>query len=164
LDARRILGFSMVGFGYDSHRIEKGRKLFLGGVLVDEEFGCIAHSDGDVVLHSLIDAILGALGLGDIGEHFPDSDVKYKDISSVFLLEKVLEKLKDANKKILNIDVTIIFELKKLSPYKQQIRMKIAELCGVDFRRVNVKAKTNEKMGFIGRGEGIASFCICQIE
>ncbi|ROL56453.1 2-C-methyl-D-erythritol 2,4-cyclodiphosphate synthase [Bacteroidetes/Chlorobi group bacterium Naka2016] len=154
----------MVGFGYDSHRIEKGRKLFLGGVLVDEEFGCIAHSDGDVVLHSLIDAILGALGLGDIGEHFPDSDVKYKDISSVFLLEKVLEKLKDANKKILNIDVTIIFELKKLSPYKQQIRMKIAELCGVDFRRVNVKAKTNEKMGFIGRGEGIASFCICQIE
>ncbi|MFN3270351.1 MAG: 2-C-methyl-D-erythritol 2,4-cyclodiphosphate synthase, partial [Candidatus Kapaibacteriota bacterium] len=79
-------------------------------------------------------------------------------------LEKVLEKLKEANRKILNIDVTIIFELKKLSPYKQQIRMKIAELCGVDFQRVNVKAKTNEKMGFIGRGEGIASFCICQIE
>lgn len=154
----------MVGFGYDSHRIEKGKKLFLGGILVDEEFGAIAHSDGDVVIHSLIDAILGALGLGDIGEHFPDTDVKYKNISSRFLLEEVLQKVKSAQRQIVNIDITILYELKKISPFKQQIRQNIANICGIDVQNVNVKAKSNEKMGFIGRGEGIVAFCVCQID
>ncbi|MFN3305974.1 MAG: 2-C-methyl-D-erythritol 2,4-cyclodiphosphate synthase [Candidatus Kapaibacteriota bacterium] len=154
----------MVGFGYDSHRIVKGRKLILGGVVVDEEFGSVAHSDGDVVIHSLIDAILGALGLGDIGEHFPDSDEKYMDISSVILLSDVVQMLRERNRKIVNIDLTIVFELKKISPFKQQIKEKLANICGLDAKQINVKAKTNEKMGFIGSGEGIASFCVCQIE
>lgn len=154
----------MIGFGYDSHRIAKGRKLVLGGVLVDEEFGPVAHSDGDVVIHSLIDAILGAIGLGDIGEHFPDSDETYKDISSALLLTEVVKMLKESNRKIVNIDLTIVFELKKISPFKQQIKEKLANICGLDKNQINVKAKTNEKMGFIGSGEGIASFCVCQIE
>lgn len=154
----------MVGFGYDSHRIARGRKLILGGVVIDEEYGPIAHSDGDVVIHSLIDAILGALGFGDIGEHFPDSDERYKDISSVVLLDEVVNMLKDDKHKIINIDITIVFELKKISPYKQQIREKLANICGLDINQINVKAKTNEKMGFIGNGEGIASFCVCQID
>ncbi|MGB9770615.1 MAG: 2-C-methyl-D-erythritol 2,4-cyclodiphosphate synthase [Candidatus Kapaibacteriota bacterium] len=154
----------MVGFGYDSHRLDKGRKLYLGGILVDEEIGAIAHSDGDVVLHSLIDAILGAFGLGDIGEHFPDTDPRYKNISSRLLLEEVLKKIALMNARIVNIDITIIYELKKISKFKQQIRQNIANICGLEINKVNIKAKTNEKMGFIGRGEGIAAFCVCQIE
>lgn len=164
MDARGLLSSSMVGFGYDSHRVEKGRKLILGGVLVDEEFGTIAHSDGDVVIHSLIDAILGALGLGDIGEHFPDTDPRYKNIDSTILLTNVLNLLGHKKKRIVNIDVTIIYELKKISPYKQQIRQSLANIIGIDLDCINVKAKTNEKMGFIGRGEGIAAFCVCQID
>lgn len=154
----------MVGFGYDSHRIEKGRKLILGGVLVDQEIGAIAFSDGDVVIHSLIDAILGALGLGDIGEHFPDNNVKYKNIDSKVLLMEVLQLLKNAKRNIVNIDITILYELKKISPFKQQIRESLANIIGIDVSKINVKAKTNEKMGFVGRGEGIAAFCICQID
>lgn len=154
----------MVGFGYDSHRIEKGRKLILGGVLVDQELGAIAFSDGDVVIHSLIDAILGALGLGDIGEHFPDNNVKYKNIDSKVLLMQVLQLLKNAKRNIVNIDITILYELKKISPFKQQIRESLANIIGIDVSKINVKAKTNEKMGFVGRGEGIAAFCICQID
>lgn len=154
----------MVGFGYDSHRIEKGRKLILGGVLVDQELGAIAFSDGDVVIHSLIDAILGALGLGDIGEHFPDNNVKYKNIDSKVLLMEVLQLLKNAKRNIVNIDITILYELKKISPFKQQIRESLANIIGIDVSKINVKAKTNEKMGFVGRGEGIAAFCICQID
>ncbi len=154
----------MVGFGYDSHRIGKGRKLFLGGILIDIENGAIAHSDGDVVIHSLIDSILGAIGMGDIGEHFPDTDEKYKDIESQILLKEVLKLLDQKRKKIINIDITIVYELKKIAPFKQQIRSNLANILGIDESIVNVKAKTNEKMGFIGRGEGIASFCVCQIE
>ncbi|MCX7908305.1 MAG: 2-C-methyl-D-erythritol 2,4-cyclodiphosphate synthase [Ignavibacteria bacterium] len=154
----------MVGFGYDSHRVGKGRKLVLGGVVVDEDFGAIAHSDGDVVIHSLIDAILGALGKGDIGELFPDNDEKYKNIDSQLLLKEVLILLSNFNRKIVNIDITVVYELKKISPYKQQIRKNLANIIGLDIDCVNVKAKTNEKMGFIGRGEGIAAFCVCQIE
>lgn len=164
MDTRRFLGKFMVGFGYDSHRLDKGRKLYLGGILVDEEIGAIAHSDGDVVLHSLIDAILGAFGLGDIGEHFPDTDPRYKNISSRLLLEEVLKKIALMNARIVNIDITIIYELKKISKFKQQIRQNIANICGLEINKVNIKAKTNEKMGFIGRGEGIAAFCVCQIE
>ncbi|MCX7879581.1 MAG: 2-C-methyl-D-erythritol 2,4-cyclodiphosphate synthase [Ignavibacteria bacterium] len=154
----------LVGFGFDSHRIGLGRKLYLGGVLIDEEYGTIAHSDGDVVLHSLIDAILGALGKGDIGEHFPDTDESFRNIRSSILLAKVLKFLEQENRKIVNIDITIVFELKKLAPYKQQIRENIAKICGIDVKCINVKAKTNEKMGYIGRGEGIEAYCICQID
>lgn len=154
----------MVGFGFDSHRITYGRKLFLGGILVDENFGPIAHSDGDVVLHSLIDALLGAIGEGDIGTLFPDSDSKYKNISSSFLLDKVMEILRKKNKTIVNIDFTIVFELKKLGEYKNQIKENIAKMCDISTAQVNIKAKTNEKMGHIGRGEGIEAYCVCQVE
>ncbi len=151
----------MVGFGYDSHRISTSGKLYLGGVLIDKDIGVEAHSDGDVVLHALIDAILGALGKGDIGSFFPDTDPKYKGISSSVLLKEILPLVEQEGKKIVNIDVTIIFELKKLGEFKHIIRKNVAELCGVDIRYVNIKAKTNEKMGFIGKGEGIAAFVVC---
>ncbi len=154
----------MVGFGYDSHRIIEGKKLYLGGILIDENIGPIAHSDGDVVIHSLIDAILGALGQGDIGEFFPDTEERYRNISSTILLKEVIQLLQKTNRSIVNIDITIVFEGKKLGNYKQQIKENIANICGIQPNFVNVKAKTNEKMGFIGRCEGIASFAVCQIE
>lgn len=154
----------MVGFGFDSHRITYGRKLFLGGILVDQNFGPISHSDGDVVLHSLIDALLGAIGEGDIGTLFPDTDLKYKNMSSSILLEKVMEILREKNRTIVNIDFTIVFELKKLGEYKNQIKENIAKMCGVSTSQVNIKAKTNEKMGYIGRGEGIEAYCVCQVK
>lgn len=154
----------MIGFGYDSHRLANGNKLYLGGVLVDENIGPIAHSDGDVVIHSLIDAILGALGEGDIGEFFPDTEEKYRNISSIVLLKEIINLLKTKNRSIVNIDVTVVFEGKKLGNYKQQIKENIANICGVQPNFVNVKAKTNEKMGFVGRGEGIVAFAVCQIE
>lgn len=154
----------MIGFGFDSHRIVEGRRLLLGGVLIEENFGPIAHSDGDVVLHSLIDALLGAMGKGDIGTLFPNTDPKFKDIESSKLLAQVLEILRQENKEIINIDFTIVFELVKLGNFKQKIKENVARLCGIDSYKVNVKAKTNEKMGYIGRGEGIEAFCVCQIE
>lgn len=154
----------MVGFGFDSHRITYGRKLFLGGILIDQNFGPISHSDGDVVLHSLIDALLGAIGEGDIGTHFPDTELKFKNISSSILLKKVMEILLKKNKTIVNIDFTIVFELKKLGEYKNQIKENIAKMCGISTIQVNIKAKTNEKMGYIGSGEGIEAYCVCQVE
>lgn len=154
----------MIGFGYDSHRLANGKKLYLGGVLVDENIGPIAHSDGDVVIHSLIDAILGALGEGDIGEFFPDTEEKYRNISSIVLLKEIINLLRAKNLSIVNIDVTVVFEGKKLGNFKQQIKENIANICGVQPNFVNVKAKTNEKMGFVGRGEGIVAFAVCQIE
>lgn len=154
----------MVGFGFDSHRIGFGRKLWLGGILIDENFGPVAHSDGDVLLHSLIDALLGTIGGGDIGTLFPDTDSKYKDIPSSVLLEHVLNILRQKNKTIVNIDFTIVFELKKLGEFKEKIRENIAKICGISVSKVNIKAKTNEKMGYIGRGEGIEAYCVCQIE
>lgn len=154
----------MVGFGFDSHRIAYGKKLFLGGILIDQNFGPISHSDGDVVLHSLIDALLGAIGEGDIGTLFPDTDLKYKNMSSSIFLEKVMEILREKNKTIVNIDFTIVFELKKLGEYKNQIKENIAKMCGVSTSQVNIKAKTNEKMGYIGRCEGIEAYCVCQVK
>lgn len=154
----------MVGFGFDSHRIIYGRKLWLGGILIDENFGPVSHSDGDVVIHSLIDALLGAIGGGDIGTLFPDSNHRYKDIPSAILLEKVIEILRRQNKSIINLDFTIVFELKKLGEYKEKIRENICKMCGLSSSQVNIKAKTNEKMGYIGRGEGIEAYCICQVD
>lgn len=152
----------MVGIGYDVHRYEKGNRIRLGGIDIPSEYSCIAHSDGDVVLHSLIDALLGATGLGDIGDHFPDTDLDYKNISSVKLLNKVLLMIQDC--KIINIDMTIVAEKPKLFKYKRQIADNIAKLCSCDVHRVNVKATTNEKMGSLGREEGIGVLCVVQIE
>lgn len=154
----------MVGFGYDVHRLEVGEKLILGGVLISENFGTLAHSDGDALAHSIIDALLGAAGLGDIGEHFPDTDDEYKGADSMKLLLNTLNLINENGYKIINIDSLIQLEKPKLKEFKEQIRKNVANLCNLDVARINIKAGTNEKMGFIGRSEGIAVFTVCQLE
>lgn len=154
----------MVGFGYDCHKLELGRKLFLGGIQIQSEIGTIAHSDGDVVLHSLCDALLGATGLGDIGEHFPDNDSKYKDADSKEFVKQIMLLIKEKYYKLINVDITIVLEKPKLTEYKTLIQQSVASICDLELERVNIKAKSSEKMGFVGRGEGIESFCICEVE
>ncbi len=154
----------MIGFGYDSHRFGGEKKLIIGGIEVDSPFGIIAHSDGDALLHALVDALLGAMGKGDIGELFPDSDKQFENMDSANFVEHALQLVKDGGYNIINIDATVLLEKPKLSIYKHSIRNNIAKLCEIESDKVNIKAKTNEKMGFTGRSEGIAVFCICQIE
>lgn len=153
----------MVGFGYDVHRLAKGESLILGGITIDSDFGTVAHSDGDVLLHSIIDALMGAAGLGDIGEHFPDTSEEFRGISSVELMNRTMVMLEDMNYKIVNIDATINVEKPKLKEYKPLIKNNIAKLCGLPENRVNIKATTNEKMGFTGNGEGIAVYAVCML-
>ena len=141
-----------VGFGNDIHRLEEGRKLFVGGILLPHTKDAVAHSDGDVLIHALIDAILGALSKGDIGTFFPPEDKKYKDIDSKLLLGEIL---KITNPEFVNIDAVITLEGFKLLPYKNQIRESIAELCKIDVDKVSVKAKTNEGLDALGKGEAI---------
>jgi len=143
----------LTGNGYDTHKFEKNKKMILGGVEIDVDYGLKAHSDGDVVIHSLIDALLGAAGFGDIGEFFPDIDEKYKNIDSTKLLEYVKNLLTKTGYEIINADISIIAEKPKLKDYKTKIQKNLSKLLNAP---VNVKATTNEKMGFIGRGEGIA--------
>ncbi len=152
----------MVGFGYDSHKFKSNGRLLIGGVEISDKIGIIAHSDGDVLLHALIDAILGATGNGDIGSHFPDTDIRFENADSMTLLQNTLSLIKDFD--IINIDATIILENIKLAPFKEEIRQKIANVCNINVSSVNIKAKTNETMGFVGRNEGIVCYCICQIE
>ena len=154
----------MIGFGYDSHRFSPEGKLFIGGIEIDCGFGVVAHSDGDVLIHALIDSLLGACGMGDIGEHFPDNDSQFKNIDSKELLKKTINLVHINKMNIVNIDATIILEHPKLAGYKAKIKSQIAEICCLLPEQVNIKAKSNEKMGFIGRGEGVAAFCVCQVE
>jgi 2-C-methyl-D-erythritol 4-phosphate cytidylyltransferase/2-C-methyl-D-erythritol 2,4-cyclodiphosphate synthase len=143
----------LIGNGYDTHRFEKNKKMILGGIEINSEYGLKAHSDGDVVIHSLIDALLGAAGFGDIGEFFPDNDEKYKNISSIKLLKEIKNILTYTGFEIINADISIIAEKPKLKNYKTKIQRNLSSLLNAN---VNVKATTNEKMGFIGRSEGIA--------
>jgi 2-C-methyl-D-erythritol 4-phosphate cytidylyltransferase/2-C-methyl-D-erythritol 2,4-cyclodiphosphate synthase len=143
----------LTGNGYDTHRFEENKKMLLGGIPIDVDYGLKAHSDGDVVIHSLIDALLGAAGYGDIGEFFPDNDEKYKNASSVNLLKEITEILNKTGFEIINADISIIAEKPKLKNYKTKIAKNLSKLLRAP---VNVKATTNEKMGFTGRGEGIA--------
>ncbi|MGI1691976.1 2-C-methyl-D-erythritol 2,4-cyclodiphosphate synthase [Thermoanaerobacter uzonensis] len=152
-----------VGLGYDVHKFENGRKLILGGIEIPYDKGLAGHSDADVLIHALIDAILGAAGLGDIGEHFPDTEITYKDIDSSLLLKKVLAII--GNKfRLNNVDCIIIAQRPKLSPYKEQIRIKLSELLKIEKERINVKAKTEEGLGFTGRQEGIKAYAIVSLE
>jgi len=155
-----------VGLGYDVHRTDQERKsFFLGGVEINAEFGLIGHSDADVLIHAIIDALLGALGKGDIGDLFPDTDVQYKNISSVLLLEKVKKMFLDKeDKKIINIDANIIAEEPKISPYKQAIKDRLALVLDVDATLINIKAKTNETLGYLGVGQGIAAQAVVLIQ
>ena len=145
-----------VGTGFDIHPFEENKKMFLGGVNIDVPYGFKAHSDGDVLIHSLIDAILGAIGAGDIGEFFPDTDLQYKNIDSKILLRDIVEFVYNVGYKIVNIDLTIIAQKPKINPYKNEIKNTIAKLLNLEKQFVNIKATTAEKLGFIGRAEGVA--------
>ncbi len=149
-----------IGQGYDVHQFSENRKLVLGGVEIPFEKGLLGHSDADVLLHAIIDAMLGALALGDLGKHFPDSDESFKNIDSKVLLKKTYELIFENNYRVGNIDATVITEKPKLSPYILQIRKSIAGILKVDVNQISVKATTSEKMGFVGREEGIKALAI----
>lgn len=149
-----------MGFGYDSHIFEKDRKLILAGIEIPYKLGLKGHSDADAVIHALIDSILGALCLGDIGSHFPDNDSKYKDISSIELLKETIKIMKEKQYMISNIDITIIIEKPKLRDYIDSMRENLSKVLKTNIENVSIKAKTNEKMDAIGKGEGIAVYCV----
>ena len=153
-----------IGHGYDVHKLVVDRKLIIGGVEIPFELGLLGHSDADVLLHAICDAILGAAALGDIGKHFPDNDNAYKGIDSKILLEKTVELISQKGYKISNIDSTIIAQKPKLAEYIPQMREIIAKLCDIDVTCVNVKATTEEKLGFTGALEGISAHAVCIIE
>lgn len=144
-----------IGQSTDIHQIENGRKLMLGGVEIPSLFGLKGHSDADVLLHAVTEAIIGALGLGDIGTHFPDTDAQYKGVDSAVLLAQVIQIMRAEAYEIMNIDSLVMAEKPKLAPYKEMMRDRIAEICGIEASQVNVKATRGEKLGFIGRGEGM---------
>ena len=150
-----------VGMGYDVHRLAEGRDLILGGVQIPWEKGLLGHSDADVLIHAIMDALLGAAALGDIGRHFPDTDPAYEGISSVMLLKHVAELLQENGYGITNIDATIIAQKPKIAPHIPQMRENIADALGIGLSALNIKATTEEGLGFTGRGEGIASQAIC---
>jgi 2-C-methyl-D-erythritol 2,4-cyclodiphosphate synthase len=151
---------AFVGIGYDSHRLVAGRRLVIGGVELSSELGLEGHSDADVLAHAVTDALLGAAGLGDIGEHFPDTDERWRDADSMQLLAEVVERLHDAGFAVENVDCTVVMERPKLSPHRDAIRERLAQALGVEPRRVNVKASTGEGIGFVGRGEGVAALAV----
>jgi 2-C-methyl-D-erythritol 2,4-cyclodiphosphate synthase len=153
-----------VGQGFDVHQLVNGRKCIIGGVDIPFSKGLDGHSDADVLLHAISDAILGAAALGDIGKHFPNTDPLIKDINSREILKKVISLLQQKKYSIVNIDATVICELPKLTPYIDQIKKNIASDCNINIDRINVKATTSETLGFTGRGEGIAAQAICLIE
>lgn len=150
-----------IGHGYDVHKLGEGRKFIIGGVEVPYPLGFIGHSDGDVLIHAIMDSILGALGLRDIGYHFPDNDNKYKDINSMLLLEKVKVILDEKRYKVGNIDCTIIAQKPKLSPYIEEMEVNIAKILDIDVESVNVKATTEENLGFTGEGKGVSAHSVC---
>jgi 2-C-methyl-D-erythritol 2,4-cyclodiphosphate synthase len=150
--------------GYDLHRLVPGRMLVLGGVTIPFEKGLLGHSDADVLVHSICDALLGAAGLGDIGLHYPDSDPKYKDIKSLKLLGKTIDLLRHHRFQLKNIDATIFAEAPKLYPFKDMMAINIADTLNIDMRQVNIKATTAEGLGIIGRGEAMAAMSIVLIE
>ena len=150
-----------IGHGYDVHRLVPDRKLILGGVEIPYELGLLGHSDADVLLHAVIDSLLGAAALGDIGKLFPDSDMKYKDISSMILLEQAMERIRKKGFKVGNVDVTVIAQRPKLLPYIPQMRENVAAALRLPVERVNVKATTTEKLGFEGEQLGISAQAMC---
>ncbi len=152
-----------IGSGYDSHKLVEGRKLIIGGVDIPVEKGLHGHSDADVLCHAIIDAIIGALGLGDIGRHFPDSDNKWKDASSIDLLSTTLKMAKEKGFEVSWIDSTVIAERPKLLPFIEEMKGNLSK-AGISADLINIKAKTNEGMGFTGRGEGIAAQAVCLLK
>ncbi|MFI5004159.1 MAG: 2-C-methyl-D-erythritol 2,4-cyclodiphosphate synthase [Solirubrobacterales bacterium] len=154
---------SLSGIGYDCHRFAPERRLILGGVEIPHERGLEGHSDADVLTHAVIDALLGAAGLGDIGEHFPDTDERYRDADSLVLLETALTLVIAGGFEVVNVDCTVLMEAPKLTPHRQEIRECLARTLGLAATRVNVKATTGEGMGFVGRGEGVAALAVASV-
>ncbi len=153
-----------IGHGYDVHKLVEGRDLILGGVKIDHHLGLLGHSDADVLLHAVSDALLGAAGLGDIGKHFPDTDPQYKGADSLKLLEIVAQRVKEAGYRVSNIDVTMIAQRPKLRPHIDKMQENIARAVGVEASRVNVKATTEEHLGFTGTEQGMACHAMCLLE
>ena len=153
-----------IGHGYDVHRLVEGRTLILGGVNIPYEKGLLGHSDADVLVHAIMDALLGAAALGDIGKHFPDSDESYKNADSIELLKKVIELISKKGYAIENIDSTIIAQAPKLAPFIEKMRENIAAVCKIGIEQINVNATTEEKLGFTGEGLGISAHAVCIIK
>ena len=153
-----------IGHGYDVHKLVEGRDLILGGVKIEYEKGLLGHSDADVLLHAVSDALLGAAGLGDIGKHFPDTDPQYKGADSLVLLQVVAQRVKEAGYRVSNIDVTMIAQKPKLKDHIPQMVLNIAGAVGIEANRVNVKATTEEKLGFTGEGLGMSCHAVCLLE
>jgi 2-C-methyl-D-erythritol 2,4-cyclodiphosphate synthase len=151
------------GIGYDVHRFTEDRKLYIGGVCIEYDKGLLGHSDADVLVHAIMDALLGAAALGDIGKHFPDTDDSYKGVSSIELLRRVRETLREKGYGVNNIDATVIAQRPKLAPYIEDMRANIADALNTDISRVNIKATTEEGLGFTGRGEGISAMAVASI-
>lgn len=153
-----------IGFGYDVHELVEKRELIIGGIPIPHEKGLLGHSDADVLVHAVMDSILGALALGDIGAHFPDTDMKYKDISSLTLLKDVKKTMDSKMYKIGNIDATVAAQSPKLAPYIGDMRKNISDILDCSLEDVNIKATTTEKLGFVGRKEGISSYSVCLLK
>jgi 2-C-methyl-D-erythritol 2,4-cyclodiphosphate synthase len=153
-----------IGFGYDAHKLIKGRDLILGGVKIPYDRGLLGHSDADVLSHAIGEAILGALSLGDLGRHFPDTDNRYKDVSSLEILAMINEMAKKGNARIINIDSTIVAQEPKLSDHILNMRESISKILGIDVNRLSIKATTTEGMGFIGEKEGMAAYAIVLLD
>tara|TARA_B100000965_G_C19481722_1_gene708851 strand:- start:455 stop:940 length:486 start_codon:yes stop_codon:yes gene_type:complete len=153
-----------IGHGYDVHKLEKGERFIIGGIEIDHYKGAVGHSDADVVIHVICDALLGALSLGDIGSHFPDTDNNYKDIDSKILLEKVIELVNKNKATISNIDVTILLQKPKLRNYIDLMREKLSKIMKIEISQISIKATTTEGLGFVGREEGVAAHCVCLIK
>ena len=152
-----------VGFGYDVHRLVEGRFLILGGIKIPHHLGLKGHSDADVLTHAIIDALLGALARGDIGQHFPDSDPQYKDMDSLLMLKKVMEWVVKGGFKINNLDTTIIAEKPKLAPYLDSMKERLSSILDIQSNQINIKATTHEGMGFCGKEEGMAAFSVVSL-
>ena len=153
-----------IGHGYDVHKLEEGKKFVVGGIEIEHNKGAIGHSDADVVIHVICDALLGALSLGDIGKHFPDTDQKYKGIDSKILLEKVMKLVIENQYYISNLDITILLEKPKLRDQIDSMRKKLSEIMDIELSQISIKATTTEGLGFVGREEGIAAHCVCLIK
>ena len=150
-----------IGHGYDVHKLEEGKKFIIGGIEIDHYKGAVGHSDADVVIHVICDALLGALSLGDIGKHFPDTDNKYKGIDSKILLKKVMKLVKEEKYQISNVDITILLQKPKLRNYIDSMRDTLSNIMEINKSQISVKATTTEGLGFVGREEGVAAHCVC---
>ena len=154
----------MIGLGYDVHRLAEAESLILGGVTLESRLGTVAHSDGDVLVHAIMDALLGALALGDIGVHFPDTHPEWRGADSIVLLKRVHHIIRNEGAHVVNVDATVVLEAPRLRPHIDAMREHIAEALELDVKRVSIKATTSERIGFVGREEGIAAMAVAQVE